>query len=139
LEVAGGRRLVLVLAFAAAGDEGIGEDAEEPGFRIGARFEPAERGVCPGERFLDQVVSVGPVAGQAQGGGIQLSAVSECLAFETPGPLLRRFRGWARRFARPGRSGWSRSDAVMTLVAVRAPERRTVGSGLGIRHRFIRK
>jgi len=139
LEVAGGHRLGLVLALAAAADEGIGEDAEEPGFRIGARLEPAKRGVCTGERFLDEVVGVGPVAGQAQGDGIQLSAVSEHVAFETPGPLLRRFSGRARQFARPGRGGWSGSDTMMTLVAVHAPERHTAGSGLDIRHRFIHK
>ena len=127
----------LVPALAAATDEGIGKDAEEPGFRIGARLEPAESGVCTGERFLDPVVGVGPVAGQAQGGGIQLSAVSEQIAFETPGPLLWRFSGWARQSARPGRRGWSGSDAVMTLVTVHAPERHTAGSGLDIGHRFI--
>jgi hypothetical protein len=33
----------------------------------------------------------------------------------------------------------SGSDAVMTLVAVHAPERHTAGSGLDIRHRFIHK
>jgi hypothetical protein len=98
-----------------------------------------EPGARTGERFLDQVVGVGPVAGQAQGDGIQLSAVSEHIAFETPGPSLRRFSGRARQFARPGRGGLSGSDAVMALVTVHAPERHTAGSGLDTRHRFILK
>jgi hypothetical protein len=77
--------------------------------------------------------------GAPQGDGIQLGAVSEHLAFETPGPLLRRFSGRARQFARPGRGGLSGRDAVMTLVTVHAPERHTAASGLDIRHRFIHK
>jgi hypothetical protein len=50
LDLAGRRRLGLALTFLAAAEEGVGEDAVQPGLQVRAGLELPERGVRPGER-----------------------------------------------------------------------------------------
>jgi hypothetical protein len=63
------------LVFAVGVDEGGGEDAVQPGAQVGAGGVLGEAGVGLGEGVLDEVFGVGGVAGQAQGGGVELGQV----------------------------------------------------------------
>ena len=89
--------------FPVAAEEGVGEDAVQPGLQVRARLELPEGGVCPGERFLDQIFGVRPVAGHAQRRRIQLRQVGQRVALKPRGPLPGRFRDRICFLAAPDR------------------------------------
>ena len=123
--ISAGGRTGLALAFPVAGDEGVGEDAVQPGLQVRARLELPERGVRPGERFLDQILGVCPVAGHAQRRGIQLRQVGQRVALEPRGPLPGRFRDGICFLAAPDRHGSAR--AVRIALPARAVHARAGG------------
>ena len=87
LDVLGHRLLRLALLLAVGVDEGVGQDAVEPGLEVGAGPELLERAVRLRERLLDQVLGVGGVAGHPHRGGVQLVEERQRVALEARGAV----------------------------------------------------
>src|SRR5262249_29826612 len=82
LKVSAGGLARLPAALAVPVDEGVRQNAVQPGLEVGAGTELVESRVGLGRRLLHEVLGVGGVARHAEGGRVQLAEKRHNIALE---------------------------------------------------------
>ena len=114
----------LALLLAVEVNEGVGQDAVQPGLEVGARTVLVEGGEGLGVNLLDEVLGVGAVARHAQGGAVELVEVGQGIGLEARG---------ARRLILVSRSAVEALGInVVNVMVVMVPGRGVVNGGVNM-------